>query len=92
MAPHNLAARKSSAIQSGTQNLSEMQHPSLVLNDQLSDKADHVTKIVMIKPPGVEFKRKATEGLIDDGNKTALLSNQNISSENNLTKRGSGHA
>ena len=33
MAPHHLAARKSSAIHSGTQNLSEMQHPSLIIND-----------------------------------------------------------
>ena len=33
MAPHHLAARKSSAIHSGTQNLSEMQHPSPIIND-----------------------------------------------------------
>lgn len=47
---------------------------------------------MIIKPPGVEFKRKSTEGFIDYNDKTGMLmmTNQNVSSEVNLTKRGSG--
>ena len=49
------------------------------------------SKIVIIKPPGVEFKRKSTEGFLDYNDKNGMLTtNPNVSSDANFTKRGSG--
>ena len=50
----DLARRRSSAINSGTQNLSDHNYPTI--NDSARN-AQYPTKILVIRPPGVELKK-----------------------------------
>ena len=61
MAALNLAARKSSALQSGTQNLSDANLQSLGLNEIAENSKASPSQIVIVKPPGIHLKKVASQ-------------------------------